>query len=156
MADPLRRFVRKALSYCGAPYIWGGNGQFVFNAFTKRLESNRFGRHVFDCVGLVNVALSETGGPDWRGLKNAQTLFSDLQPSEHALGLGVLLFYGAGPTYVSHVAISLDTEGWIVEAAGGGRQTVSLPSPGSVRVRDWQERGDYLGSRVLPPFTGRN
>jgi len=156
MADPLRRFVRKALGYCGAPYIWGGNGLQVFNTSTKRLESNRFGRHVFDCVGLVNVALAETGGPDWRGIKNAQTLFGDLPAAERALGLGALLFYGSGPLNVSHVAISIDTEGWIVEAAGGGRQAVSLPSPGSVRVRDWQERGDYLGTRVLPAFTARN
>lgn len=155
MADPLRRFVRKALGYVGAPYIWGGNGLQVFSP-SKRLEPNRFGRPVFDCVGLVNTALKEVGGPDWRGTKNAATLFAELQPAEHSFGLGTLLFYGASASNVSHVAISLDSEGWIVEAAGGGRQSISLPSPGSVRVRDWQERGDYVGSRALPPFAGVN
>lgn len=154
--DPLRKFVRKALGYVGSPYIWGGNGRLVFSVERKALEASRFGPSVFDCCGLVNVCLKEVGGPDWRGQKNAQTLFDELAPAKQMLGLGTLLFYGARQSLVTHVAISIDTEGWLVEAAGGGRINLTLPSPGSVRVRDWQERGDFLGARILPLFTTTN
>lgn len=154
--DALRLFVRKALGYGGAPYIWGGNGHEVFNTETLKLEPSRFKPSVFDCVGLVNVCLKESGGPDWRGLKNAQTLFDELQPAPHVLGVGHLLFYGARQSNVMHVSISMGLDGWIVEAGGGGRMTRTLPSPGSVRVRDWTERQDFLGARTLPSFPQTN
>lgn len=156
--DVLRRFVRQALAYVGAPYIWGGNGLEVFNVATLKLErhQHRVGNllvNVFDCCGLVNVSLHLTGGPDWRGKKNAQTLFDDLVPAEQLLGMGHLLFYGPHQSRVTHVAICLGVDGWIVEAAGGDQRNTRLPSSGSVRVRGWNERGDLLGARKLPPFT---
>lgn len=94
-----------ALSHLGVPYVWGGN---------NRLEG-------MDCGALVAEVLRSQGLVKPREDMNAQMLFQRfgtlpaVPPSR-----GALIFYGASPQSVKHVAIALDSL-VMLEAGGGGQ-----------------------------------
>ena len=150
--------IAAALGYLGAPYVWKGKGWFLWSP--TRFVPHAFGSPVFDCSGLVTVALREAGGPDLTGTHNAQAMFDQFPVASDPAARGVLRFYGqrvmgSKPTtvpHVTHVAICMGPVGGkveVLEAAGGDSRTTS-PKPGAcVRVGP-ELRRDYLGSRVLP------
>lgn len=155
-----------AIRYLGCDYVWGGNGLKVFDSQRLGLILHSWGVQVFDCVGLVNTAIAEAGGPDNRGKENANTLFHGLiaDPTVDPFGYGMLLFFGEAaepgkPAYASHIALSLGN-GLTIQAAGGGARTVSpdiakaLGARVQIRREVWAggrvRRNDFLGSRVPP------
>lgn len=143
-------FVRSALRHVGAPYLWRGKGLDIWTP--EGLRSNGLGVLAYDCSGLVTSALRDAGGPDWRASHSAQTLFDTLTPAPTADRFGVLRFYGASPTAVTHVAIGLGN-GLVLEAAGGDSHTTSLQAAraANARVRVVLDgRTDLLGARLLP------
>jgi cell wall-associated NlpC family hydrolase len=96
-------FLSAAESRLGLPYVWGGNGPFVF-----------------DCSGLVKWSLAQAGVVMPRvaadqARTGPQVPLSQLQP-------GDLLFYHTDPTapgYISHVAIYV-----------GDGEMIQAPEPG--------------------------
>ncbi len=147
LAGPM---IAAALGFLGAPYVWKGKGWFLWSP--TRFIPHAFGSPVFDCSGLVTVALREAGGPDFTGTHNAQAMFDQFPAAPDPTARGVLRFYGTSPRNVTHVAICMGPVGGkveVLEAAGGDSRTTS-PKPGAcVRVGP-ELRRDYLGSRVLP------
>lgn len=124
MSHPLVTAARK---YTGDTYVWGGKRDYVFSAQTLSLRvSPWLPRRVFDCSGLVTVALLDSGGPDWRGSHSSGALRAVAKPVlMFELQEGDLLFR------VGHVAIYVGPSQEhplnivVIEAAGGDRATVS-------------------------------
>lgn len=141
--------IAAALHYLGAPYVWKGKGDQLWTP--AGLVRHAFGRPVFDCSGLVTVAILDAGGKDYRATHNAGAMFRLWPVAADPEARGVLRFYGKG-AHVSHVAISMGRVNGVLEvleAAGGDQRTV-CPQPGAcVRVGP-ELRRDYLGSRVIP------
>jgi len=115
--------INAALGEIGAPYVWGGKGEMVFDP-QKGLVPHGFVQgdqlmHVFDCSGLVNWSIKKAGGPDWRATHSAQTLYdlcrNNVDPFDRP---GSLVFCGRDFSRVTHVQLSLGG-GLVVEAAGG-------------------------------------
>jgi cell wall-associated NlpC family hydrolase len=75
-----------ALAQVGTPYIWGGETQGVG----------------FDCSGLVQAAYRAAGITLPRVAQDQYDAGPQLPPDE-TLELGDLVFFGGGPTDVSHV-----------------------------------------------------
>lgn len=145
--------IAAALHYLGAPYVWKGKGDVLWTP--AGLTRHAFGRPVFDCSGLVTVALFESGGKDYRATHNAGAMFFGWPIAADPEARGVLRFYGTGKgfaAHVSHVAISMGRVNGVLEVleAAGGDQLTTCPKPGAcVRVGP-ELRRDYLGSRVIP------
>jgi cell wall-associated NlpC family hydrolase len=119
------RAVQVALAQVGTPYLWGG-------------ETPGLG---FDCSGLVQHAYSAAGLALPR---TAQSQFDagPRLPPDQAPQLGDLVFFGTGPSRVTHVGIAL----------GDGRM-VDAPHTGAlVRVEPIAGFGRYLGG--TRPTTG--
>lgn len=143
--------VDRALVYQGAPYTWRGKGVYLWSP--SGLVLHAFGEPVFDCSGLVTVALRDAGGPDWRATRNAESMrqaFPSCDPWE----FGALRLYGT-PAKATHVAFALH-RGLVLEAAGGDSTTTSPTEArrrrhAAVRVnRD--RRPDFLGAvRLVVP-----
>lgn len=113
-----------------------------------------------DCSGLVLRALHDSGLT--LSDRTSQMLY------DYALKKGVmsgerqadfLLFFGAGPQNVSHVAISLgviDGEWLMVEAGGAGINSLNLSREelavrdARVRIRKVSSRRDLLASIYVP------
>lgn len=113
------RAVQVALAQVGTPYLWGG-------------ESPGVG---FDCSGLVQHAYATAG---LMLPRTAQTQYDagPLLQTGAALQPGDLVFFGSGPTNVTHVGIAL----------GQGRM-VDAPRTGAlVRVEPIAGFGRYLNA----------
>lgn len=130
MVDYLMHFI-------GVPYIWGGN-----NPITG-----------FDCSGLICEGLKSEGviarhkdltsQGIWDKLNNYYKLFTPGTPKK-----GDLLFFGAGITEISHVAIAIS--GYrMLEAGGGGSGVDTIEKAGKynafVRISSIRERSDLVG-----------
>lgn len=141
--------IAAALQYLGAPYVWKGKGDVLWTP--AGLARHAFGRPVFDCSGLVTVAIHESGGPDYRATQNAGTMFAAWPIAPDPEARGVLRFYGH-TGHVSHVAISMGRTNGVLEVleAAGGDETTACPKAGAcVRVGP-ELRRDFVGARVLP------
>jgi cell wall-associated NlpC family hydrolase len=108
-----------ALAQVGTPYVWGG-------------ESPGIG---FDCSGLVQAAY-KVAGINMPRVAQDQYDQTTKVASEDPLEPGDLLFFGAGPNDVTHVAIYV-----------GSEQMVDAPHAGTdVRVESYEERTDFVGA----------
>lgn len=96
----------------GLPYKWGGNGPQDGG---------------FDCSGLTTAAYTAAGIPLPR---TAQTQYDHgpLLPAQTPLQPGDLVFYGAGPTSITHVGIAI-APNLIIDAPHPGA-TVRVDSTG--------------------------
>lgn len=94
-----------AMQMINVPYIWGG----------------RCPIDGVDCSSLVTILLHSVGLDI--GIASSQDLFDHFSKVENhrsnELGLGALLFYGASPSNIHHVAMGLSAT-QMVEAGGGG------------------------------------
>lgn len=124
--NPLTTAARK---YLGHPYTWCGKKDLIFNQLDLKLETSPWlPELVFDCSGLVTVALLEAGGPDWRGTHSASVLRS--ASFAGPLARWVLPHEGDLLFAPGHVAIyrgpGRDSDHvWVIEAAGGHATTTS-------------------------------
>jgi cell wall-associated NlpC family hydrolase len=114
------------------PYIWGGDSPLVG----------------LDCSGFVQHCLAAVG-LDPAGDQTAQALYYHF----HYKGAtkpqaGALIFFGASPRQITHVAICLDGE-HMIEAGGGGSKTLSkedaIAQGAYVRIRPIINRKDMVG-----------
>jgi hypothetical protein len=123
--EQLTRFLTAATSRIGLPYVWGGDGPYVF-----------------DCSGLVQWSLRQAGVVMPRvAADQARTgpllPLSELEP-------GDLLFYHTDPTapdYISHVAIYI-----------GNGKMLQAPEPGmNVQVVKADFGAGFAGAiRIYP------
>lgn len=119
------RFVDAAVSFQGAPYIWGGKGSFVFDEGKlkqhkiKNLDNEPL--MVFDCSGLVTVALqmATLNKLDLRASHSAKTMLDTFPICDENFGDGCLLLYP------QHVAIDLG-RGRVVDANRGTSKIVTV------------------------------
>lgn len=144
-----------ARKHLGAPYVWRGKGKSLWTP--RGLELHPWVGQVFDCSGLVTVALKAAGGPDLRATHSAQTMFDQFPIADDFEAAGVLRFYGKSRSQVTHVAICTGRNDrgqvTVIEAAGGDETTVTplVASWRGAKVREGAElRRDFLGSRRLP------
>lgn len=103
-------FTQAAESLLGMPVLWSQKGP-----------------DSYDCSGLVTACLKKVGGPDLRHTHNAQALH-DVTRALHFGELplaGDLVFYGASPKAVIHVAI-YDELGGVVSADGATSHVTTL------------------------------
>lgn len=134
------RFVSWALSQVRQSVLWAGRGESIFDSVTRKLRPSGYAEPVFDCSGLVACALIQAGGPDLRGTHNAQ-MMHDATETNPAITpqAGELVFYGASPSGIVHVAITLN-DGACISADGATRRITSLDvakkAGARVRVHD--------------------
>lgn len=124
MTHPLITAGRK---YLGAQYVWGGKKDCVFSQQTLSLAPSPWlPQKVFDCSGLVTVALLDAGGPDWRGTHSSgalravakPVLMTELQEGDLLFRAGhVGIYVGPSHEQATHIIV--------LEAAGGDRGTTS-------------------------------
>ena len=108
-----------ALAQVGTPYVWGG-------------ETPGVG---FDCSGLVQAAYKVAGITLPRVAQDQYNMTTHLAPGV-PLQSGDLLFFGGGPTDVTHVGIYV-----------GGGQMVDAPHSGAdVRVETYGGWTDFVGA----------
>ncbi len=111
-----------ARAQLGTPYVWGGDGPADGG---------------FDCSGLTQAAYHAAGIALPRVAQDQYDAGPRL-PAQSPLAPGDLLFFGTGPTHITHVGIY----------SGPGRM-IDAPHPGaSVRERpiDPARRGDFQGA----------
>lgn len=113
-----------ALAQLGTPYRWGGEGQGGF-----------------DCSGLVQAAYQAAGIALPR-VAQAQYDAGPPVPAGAPLEPGDLVFYGTGPTDVSHVGIVV-----------GPGEMVDAPHSGALVRIEGDRWPDYLGA-TRPGATG--
>lgn len=119
------RFVDIALSFQGAPYIWGGKGLWQWKdgkfARHKFVDDKNISLMVFDCSGLVtqSLFLQSNGFIDLRATHSAKTILDTFPECKADYGDGCLILYK------SHVAIDIG-RGRVVEANRGDQSTLSL------------------------------
>ncbi len=123
-----------ALSFVGIPYMWGGDDPMKG----------------FDCSGLVQEILDSVG-IDPPGDQTSQGLFDKFSMGGTKLDkpqAGALVFYGKGPSKITHIAFCIDDKR-IVEAGGGRSSTTSEEIAAAqnayVRVRRYDRRRDIVG-----------
>lgn len=142
--DFTERAFQAAARHIGASYIWGGKGDITW----PKGEPSDFG-HVFDCSGLVTWGLLLANGPDWRLTESAETLRLKL-PRFQSFGFHLRFYDGDKNGTADHVAFAYGNEAqaMVLEAAGGGRNTLT-PTPGAqVRIGS-ERRGDLIAVRSL-------
>jgi cell wall-associated NlpC family hydrolase len=149
-------FVDIALSYQGAPYIWGGKGVRVFK--DGKLEEHKFTEmdnmhkliNVYDCSGLITSALyfASHGEIDLRGTHSAKTILDTFPECAPDFGDGCLLLYNG------HVAADVG-RGRVVDA-NRGDSTCTTPlhaQERNARVevhRTIRLQSSLLGYRRIP------
>jgi cell wall-associated NlpC family hydrolase len=144
--DLRTRFVDLALSYVGAPYIWGGKGNLLFR--DGKLLKSPLAMPVFDCSGLVTACLFQAtqGKIDLIGTHSAQTIWDTFPESQGEASDGTLRLYEG------HVAISLGRSR-VVEAAGGDHTTLTVEDAADRNARVMahvSNRSGLLGYRRIP------
>jgi cell wall-associated NlpC family hydrolase len=130
-----------ALSFCGKPYIWGGDDPIIG----------------YDCSGYVLELMYSAGQVPRDVDMTAQQLFNYFEKGRAVYStapkFGSLVFYGKSVTRIKHVAFALD--GYRVIEAGGGDRNVKTAEDAAVRnacvrVRPVDHRNDRVA--VLKPF----
>jgi len=109
MQEALRNLVLKLV---GCPYIWGGG-----NPWTG-----------FDCSGFlvwVFQVFAQLPSGDWTAQELHDRFAAMLNRGEYMVGLGDLVFYGAGPDRITHVMLGLGN-GLVIGASGGGHTTTTI------------------------------
>ena len=146
------RFVEAALSFQGAPYIWGGKCGFIFkdgklqqHGFKDRDEKTV---QIFDCSGLVThcLFLTTIGKLDLRATHSAQTIFDTFPECPEDFGDGCLRLYPG------HVAIDLG-RGRVVDAHRGDSSCTTLLAAlerDAKVVIHRDNRNNCLGYRKIP------
>jgi cell wall-associated NlpC family hydrolase len=105
------------------PYRWGGSHPSIG----------------YDCSGFIQEILASVG-LDPKGDQTAQMLYSELKqgPWKEGLQPGSILFFGAGPYQITHVAIALDNY-HMIEAGGGNSKTKDIATAATqnafIRIR---------------------
>ena len=119
------------LGFVGMPYRWGGDDPI----------------NGYDCSGFAQEILAAFG-KDPKGDQTAAGLYQHFIVNgdiKKDVRLGYLVFYGRNA--VNHVAVGIG-DGMIIEAAGGGRNTLSPKDAARdnayVRVRPWNHRNDLI------------
>jgi len=127
-------FQKLMLSYLNIPYIFGGKNPLVGE----------------DCSGLVCEFLKAIGKLKTNDEFSSQQLYNMFKPmatDSQPTNTGSLIFFGGGPTDVSHVAMFLDNN-FIIEAGHGTAQTttreVAAETGAYVRVRPYTYRADMV------------
>lgn len=133
-----------ARGYVGAPYQWGGRGEFKWTKQHGLVERPVTEPWRFDCSGFVTTLIHEAGGPDLRD-HTASMLWdaTKARVSTDASKGTFLVFYGPHSgryQHVSHVAIVID--GQLFESAAKVGVTT--------RPYDPKESKLFLGERELP------
>lgn len=158
MSDKLQLFLGYVELQAGCPYVWGGKGEALWTK--SGLHRHTFGGNVFDCSGLVTRGLKEAGGPDWRLMRGADSMWNGTKRSDSPGWMyeplertttplaGDLVFYG-GPNKSTHVEVVMP-DGRYFGAIGGDQHTV-VPNALKARVRYRNTpRKDLLGFAVNP------
>lgn len=127
-----------AKQYIGVNYLWGGSDPMSG----------------FDCSGLVLECLAGVG-VRFQTDMNAQALYNHFKDKKISTAQkDALVFYGSAPDHITHIAIAIN-ENQIIEAGGGGRDTVTIDvakrRDAFVKVRPINYRKD-LQSIVMPTF----
>jgi cell wall-associated NlpC family hydrolase len=127
-------FKQYLLSFCGLPYIWGGNNPV----------------QGFDCSGIVLEFLHAVGV--YRGGDiNALGIYNFFHDKDLATPqyFGDLLFFGKSKIFITHIAIALD-ETYMVEAGGGSQLSTTPEMAGKigafVRIRPINHRKDLVAA----------
>lgn len=118
-----------AAKYIGVNYLWGGSDPMSG----------------FDCSGLVLECLAGIGITFPTDM-NAQALYNHFKTKEVVIAeANDLVFYGASPHQITHVAIAINAD-QIIEAGGGGHKVIDLNAAKQrdafVRVRPIHHRKD--------------
>jgi cell wall-associated NlpC family hydrolase len=128
-----------AMSFCGAPYRWGGENP---------IEG-------FDCSGFVQEIMRALGLNPPQDMTSAQLrayykkneINLPTKESVRECPPGVLLFYGKHK--ITHVAMSIGY-GLMIEAGGGGSSTKTTQDAAKagafVRIRPILRRGDLVAA----------
>ncbi len=147
------RVIHETLKQVGIPYIWTGKGDSVWDATKGLVRTQTMG---FDCSGLQTWGLWKAGGPDWRASQSAQTLY-DSQPKASVVQQASkphYRYYGADIKSIHHIALAvccLESVILVVEAAGGGRDTV-VPTLNAKVFIHYETRKDFVGATLIPVF----
>lgn len=130
--SPLDELIRYGESFLGRPYIWGS----------------------WDCSHFCVELLKSHGMLGFNDYLTAQGLFNRYQAAPRALERGSLMFFGASPASIEHVALA--TNQWSMLECGGGDHTTltiqdALLKDARVRRRGTRSRLDLYCS-VLPKY----
>jgi cell wall-associated NlpC family hydrolase len=159
---PLKKAVLGfALSYAGAPYVWGGTSSVRQDVFGQTVSGG------FDCSGFVwwvmKLHTYTAGGTRWSGAKAIGELRTTYQMSQSvrvadrisyaALHPGDILFWSSAPNGVHtswrtiyHTGIYLGN-GWTINSHGSGDGvTLDYMGPGA----GWYHDAFAFGWRVMP------
>lgn len=137
-----------ALSYLGTPYAWGGGDR---NGPTKGLRGDNavadqhgdYNKIGFDCSGLTEFAWAQAGIAIGGDSRTQWAIAGPEHPYSEALG-GDLLFWGAAPHAVHHVALYLgkiDGKDYMVESPQSGD---------FVKVSVVRTGGDFQNTAMRP------
>jgi cell wall-associated NlpC family hydrolase len=131
MKNRIEEMIEYGKRFIGCPYRWGGNGP------------------QFDCSGFVQECLMGVG-LDPRGDQTAQALYDELLTSGWKIfqARGSIMFFGKNTHKITHVAIALDENDFMLECGGGGRYTASEMNGAMVRIRP--VRSDHIVSLQHP------
>lgn len=132
-------FLYRALSLMGTLYSYGGR--------------SRLG---IDCSGVLDLALFEAGGPDWRLTHNTDRLWRELPPTVEPEPGDPVFYGGKADDDVDHVMLWLPF-GLVFGAAGGDSSTRTMEEAtrknARVKVRDRVlYRDDFRGYRSMAPL----
>lgn len=148
-----RNFLTAAIKQLGAPYIWGGHGDWIWTpkgqADMQKIAGCPKG---FDCAGLITACTLMAGGPDLTKTWNAQTMWDKLPEHDMFKPGPSLVLFGKSTKLISHVAINLGDCHLLLQAAGGDHTTVSYMDSvkrGACVMLGYQTRQDLLGYRSL-------
>lgn len=141
MIDGPGGLIAYAMQFVGTPYRWGGNNPMQGGV---------------DCSGYVCEILRFAGLIGSRQDLSAQGLFDLLSRdgTPGVFGAGVIAFYGASVTKISHVAF-MTSAYQILEAGGGDSSTDTTPEAAErnamVRGRHLRHRADLVAT-VRPRY----
>lgn len=133
--------INYALSMVGTPYIWGGEGPPHIGGY--------------DCSGFIQELLRSVGF-DPPGDQTAQALYDYFEKKGqwNRSGAGVLVFYGKGPSEITHIAMMIDVHR-VIEAGGGNSscrtREDAIRQGAFVRVRHHSHRSDEI-ARIRPDY----
>jgi len=148
LTDPQRQVLRRAVSFVGYPYVWGGTSEAPQQPFGKRAPGG------FDCSGFVWRVFKLEPFPGASALasvlrgRTTYEMSGEVPPAQRVkkvenLQPGDLIFQGAKgsrskPAEVDHAGIYLGG-GWLVHSSGSG--TTLHPFEGWYRDRfAWARR----------------
>lgn len=126
-----------AKKFLDVPYIWGGNCSFCQSGM--------------DCSGYAQKILWYCG-LDQKGDQTAQGIynFMEQQSWRSQLGKGAWIFYGKSRFEISHIAFQISDDE-IIEAGGGGRNTIKPTPNAKIRIKSIEHRKDIVAV-IMPKY----